>query len=244
MPHALLIIPCFQERARLPLFLPGLMEALSDQDVTVRVVDDGSCPEQQDWLRGYLKEMQVAFPRLQAPQINPANQGKGGAIYSGWDRSEEAGLLAFADADGAVPALEVARLLREATRQPEQAIFAVRTAEEGTRVSRALHRRVAGWVFRRLVRRLFRFPVPDTQCGCKIIPASAYAAFRGELLERRFTFDVELTWHLLRHGVTIRPVPVHWSERPGSHLRAASVLAMFRSLRTLRHRLGNWRDEA
>lgn len=241
MPHSLLIIPCFQERARLPLFLPALLEALRDEDVTVRVVDDGSSPEQQEWLRGYIRELQASFPRLDAPQINPTNLGKGGAIYSGWDRPEGAGLLAFADADGAVPAGEVARLLREAVRDREGAVFAVRTGEAGTRVSRALHRRVAGWVFRRLVRRFFRFPVPDTQCGCKIVPAAAYAAFRGQLQEHRFTFDVELTWHLLRQGVGIKPVPVNWSERPGSHLRAASVLAMFRSLRGLRDRLGNWR---
>src|SRR5262245_43479069 len=146
MPAALLIIPCFQERERLPRFLPALLEAVRDLDVTVRVVDDGSSPEQQDWLRGYIAELQAAFPRLEAAQINPVNQGKGGTVYSGWDRPDGAMSLAFADADGAVPADEVARLLRQAAARPERAAFAVRTAENGTRVSRALHRRVAGWV--------------------------------------------------------------------------------------------------
>jgi dolichyl-phosphate beta-glucosyltransferase len=241
MSRALLIIPCFQERERLPRFLPGLLEILRDQDVVVRVVDDGSSPDQQNWLRAYVAELQGSFPGLATPQINPVNEGKGGAIYSGWDQPGEAALLAFADADGAVPPAEVARLLRVAMSAPERAVFAVRTGECGTRVSRALHRRIAGWVFRRLVRRFFRFPLPDTQCGCKVVPASAYAAFREHLQERRFTFDVELTWHLLRRGVEITPIPVDWSERPGSHLRAASVVAMFRSLRGLRRRLGDWR---
>ena len=242
MSPALLIIPCFHERERLPRFLPELLEALQGMVVSVRVVDDGSSPDQQEWLRSYIAELQPRYPALEAPEITPVNQGKGGAIYTGWDRPGPAALLAFADADGAVPAAEVARLLREAAARPESATFAVRTGADGTRVSRALHRRIAGWVFRRLVRRFFHFPIPDTQCGCKIVPAEAYAAFRSLLQERRFTFDVELTWHLLHRGREIRPVPVNWSERPGSHLRAASVMAMFRSLQSLRRRLGDWKS--
>ena len=240
MSRALLVIPCYQERARLPHFLPRLLEALAGMEVTIRVVDDGSSPDQQTWLASYIAELQATEPGLEPAQINPVNQGKGGAIYSAWDTPGGAELLAFADADGAVPAEEVARLLREAMSQPARAVYAVRTGAGGTRVTRALHRRIAGWVFRRLVRRLFHFPVPDTQCGCKIIPAAAYAAFRSQLEERRYTFDVELTWQLLRHGTEITSVPVDWCERPGSHLRAGSVLAMFRSLRALRRRLGNW----
>jgi dolichyl-phosphate beta-glucosyltransferase len=241
MPRTLLVIPCYKERARLPRFLPELLQAVQGLDVSLRVVDDGSGPEQQQWLCEFIRGLQPSWPALEAPQLNPDNQGKGGAVYSAWDRAEGVAWLAFADADGAVPPQEVARLLREAASRPEGAVFAVRTGEAGTRVHRALHRRVAGWVFRRLVRRFFRFPVPDTQCGCKIIPAAAYAAFRSQLQERRFTFDVELTWHLLHRGVPITAVPVNWSERPGSHLRASSVIAMFRSLRALRRRLGEWR---
>jgi dolichyl-phosphate beta-glucosyltransferase len=241
MPRTLLVIPCYKERERLPRFLPALLQAVQDLDVSIRVVDDGSGLEQQEWLNGFIRGLQPSWPALEAPQINPDNQGKGGAVYSAWDCPEGAELLAFADADGAVPPQEVARLLRRAASQSGGAVFAVRTGEGGTRVQRALHRRIAGWVFRRLVRQFFRFPLPDTQCGCKVIPAGAYADFRHELQERRFTFDVELTWHLLHRGVPVTAVPVNWTERPGSHLRASSVLAMFRSLRALRRRLGEWR---
>lgn len=241
MPRTLLVIPCYKERERLPGFLPALLQAVHGLDVSVRVVDDGSGPEQQRWIREFITSLQPSWPALETPQLNPDNQGKGGAVYSAWDCAGGPELLAFADADGAVPPEEIARMLREASSRPESAVFAVRTGEAGTRVDRSLHRRVAGWVFRRLVRRFFRFPVPDTQCGCKVVPAAAYAAFRSLLEERRFTFDVELTWHLLRRGVTVTSIPVNWSERPGSHLRASSVLAMFRSLRALRRRLGEWR---
>lgn len=243
MPATLLIIPCYCEKDRLPRFLPGLCEVLRDRaGLRIRVVDDGSTSDQQKWLVEYVDRLRAGFPMLDPAQLNPGNSGKGGAIYSGWDNPEGAAALAFADADGAVPAEEIARLLSQSGSGPDKALYAVRTGMSGTRVVRRLHRRVAGAVFRWLVRRLFAFPVPDTQCGFKVIPAAAFAEFRPALREMRFTFDVELTWHLLRRGVPIEPVPINWTESPGSRLGAGSAWAMFQSLRALRRRLGTWRN--
>ena len=243
MPPTLLVIPCYNERERLPRFLPGLCKALQGQGaVRIRVVDDGSSPAQQEWLTEYVNRLRADFPSLDPAQLNPGNLGKGGAIYSGWDCPEGAEMLAFADADGAVPAEEITRLLSLMAGAPGEAHYAVRTGEAGTKVVRSLHRRLAGAVFRWLVRRMFQFPLPDTQCGFKIIPAVAFAAIRPALEETRFTFDVELTWHLLRYGVAIEAIPINWTESPGSRLGAGSAWAMFRSLRNLRRRLGDWRQ--
>lgn len=242
MSATLLVIPCYRERDRLPRFLPDLCRALERmEDVQVRVVDDGSGPEQQEWLAAWVDDQRKHFPFLDPAQLNPQNLGKGGAVYSGWDRPEGADRLAFVDADGAVPAGEVVRVLNLTREAPGEAVYAVRTGQDGTRVSRAFHRRIAGGVFRWLVRRLFRFPLPDTQCGCKLVPAAAYAAIRQDLKEHRFTFDVELTWHLLHRGVGIEAVPIHWTESPGSRLRPGSAWQMYQSIKKLRSRLGDWR---
>lgn len=219
-----------------------LCEALSAiAAVRVRVVDDGSGPEQQAWIGEYVASLRGAFPLLDAAQLNGENRGKGAAVYSGWDRPDGAQRLAFVDADGAVLAEEIVRVLQLADTRPDRAFFAVRTAENGTRVERAMPRRLAGSVFRWLVRRFFRFPLPDTQCGFKIVPAGAYLPIRPFLKEMRFTFDVELTWFLLRGGVEIVPVPINWKESPGTRLRAGSAWEMFRSIQALRVRLGDWR---
>ena len=243
MPATLLVIPCYSERERLPWFLPGLCATLKSQPgVRLRVVDDGSPPDQQEWLSDYVDRLRKEYPMLDPAQTNPRNLGKGGAIYTGWDRPEGAALLAFADADGAVPAEEILRLLQLARRQPDKALYAVRTGGSGTRVIRRPHRRIAGAVFRWLVRRLFRFPLPDTQCGFKVVPAPSYCALRPQLQELRFTFDVELTWHLLHQGVSIEAVPINWTESPGSRLGPGSAWTMFHSLTALRRRLGDWRS--
>ena len=152
--------------------------------------------------------------------------------------------LGFVDADGAIPPGEVARLCALVSPQADLALYAVRTGTEGTRVQRHPARALAGWFFRILVKGLFRFPIPETQCGCKLVPASAWRAHAGKLTERSFCFDVDLTWHLLRNGTRIRAVPVNWQEIPGGQLRAGSVLAMVRSLVKLRRQLGPWRPAA
>jgi dolichyl-phosphate beta-glucosyltransferase len=246
-PRVLLIIPCYRERERLPHFLPDLCAALESAQlpVRVRVVDDGSGAAEAVWLEEYVDDLRRSGRALlDAAQLNHANGGKGSAVYAGWARAEGATLLGFVDADGAVPALEVVRLVQLALAAPEAATFAVRTGENGTRVERTLGRRVAGQVFRWLVRGLFGFPLPDTQCGFKLVPATAWQHFADALSERRFTFDVELVWHLLRRGTPVTAVPIHWTESPGSRLRPVSVLAMVRSLISLRRRLGAWQGGA
>lgn len=243
----LLVIPCFRERARLPVFLPALLAALRDADaaVDVLVVDDGSSAEEQAWLADYIAGLRPAWPFVLPPLLLQVNTGKGGAIYAGWgSASPEHTHLGFVDADGAVPPEETARLCVLTARTPERAIYAVRTGEDNTRVQRHYGRALAGKFFRLLVKGLFRFPVPETQCGCKLVPRQAWQACAGDLTERRFCFDVDLTWHLLHQHTPIRNVPVDWTEIAGGQLRASSVLAMIGSLIKLRLQLGPWRQTA
>lgn len=240
----LLVIPCLRERARLPLFLPELLAALAKRtgETEVMIVDDGSGAEEQAWLADYIRSLQTKYPALLAPLLLSENAGKGGAVYAGWAQAgTDYSLLGFVDADGAIPPEEVARLCALAPQQADHALYAVRTGTEGTHVQRHPARALAGLFFRLLVKGLFRFPIPETQCGCKLVPAAAWRAVEANLTERRFCFDVDLTWHLLKQGTVIRAVPVNWQEIAGGQLRAASVLAMVRSLVKLRGQLGSWR---
>lgn len=239
----LLVIPCLRERARLPLFLPDLLRALAARGggVDVMIVDDGSGLEEQEWLAAFISELQGVHPGLLPPLLLAENVGKGGAVYAGWAQAQEGhNQLGFVDADGAVPPAEVARLCALVPQDPDQALYAVRTGAQGTQVERHPARAVAGQFFRLLVKMLFRFPIPETQCGCKFVPARAWRNLGSTLTEKRFCFDVDLTWHLLHQRTSIRTVPVNWQEIPGGQLRAGSVLAMVRSLVKLRGQLGSW----
>jgi dolichyl-phosphate beta-glucosyltransferase len=237
----LIVIPAYRERDRLPQFLPRLCEALKrlQMDVSVAVVDDGSGEGQAKWLRIYVDDLRKQFPHLQPAHILGENGGKGHAVYEGWHAlTTDEDWLGFVDADGAVSAEEVCKTLLATENATTGTVgtYTVRTGENGTLVRRVWRRSLSGWVFRRLVKALFQFPVPDTQCGCKFVKASAFASIFPKLTERRFCFDVELTHYLHKLG-SIQCIPIHWTESPGSRLGLGSVFKMARSLCHLRSKL-------
>ena len=234
-----LVIPCYRESGRLPGFLPRLCDALAEGPVPlaeVLVVDDGSGPAEADALDGFIESVRARCGFVRPLLRLPRNVGKGATVLAGWD--ELAGrcrLLAFTDADGAVPAPEVARVLRLASGlRGTVAVFGSRTDRH--RVERKVYRRIASLLFRGLVHGLFPLPVRDTQCGLKVVPADAYRAIRPALRETGFLFDVELALNLVRHGCPVREEPVEWHEKEGSHLRASHGLGMFVALIGMRAR--------
>ena len=240
--ETLLVIPCYRERDRLPRFLPRLVESLTHSRLPVKVlvVDDGSGPEQQAWLHLWVEDLRRRYPVLLPPLCNPANTGKGGAVYAGWNNAGESmEWLAFVDADGAISPEEVLRVLRQCAESTDDACWAIRTGEEGTQVRRVFKRQLSGKVFRALVKRLFHFPVSDTQCGFKLVRRAAYEKVAAHLTELRYCFDIELTFRLLEKGCHIATTPISWEESPGSRLGPGSVFAMLKSVLGLKRRLGN-----
>lgn len=240
----LLVIPAFEEAERLPRFLTELAESLAagglGSRVTVTVVDDGSSPDQAEGMAACVREVAARHPFVTPILRRDANLGKGGTVYAGWDTAAPATTwLGFVDADGAVAAGEVVRLAREVVESSVEdgALYAVRYPAPADFVERRPLRGVLGRVFALLVRILFGFPLRDTQCGLKFVPAEVFRSFRGALTEFRFCFDVELTHHLLRCGVPIRARPIRWQESPGSKVRLSSAARMFLSLLALRRRL-------
>jgi glycosyltransferase involved in cell wall biosynthesis len=240
MPERLfLVIPAYHESRRLPRFLPALCDALSASEVsvTVQVVDDGSGAAEQQTMSGFLDGLRSRHPFLRPLHRLERNVGKGGTVYAGWDLAEESEWLGFVDADGAVPASEVARLALMTGEDPgAEAIFAVRVSGAGRTVTRTFSRRITGLVFRWLAHALFDIPIPDTQCGLKFVSAARYREIRPQLREMRFCFDVELTCLLLRAGVGILPVPIDWHESPGGKVHARAIIEMIASLLRLRRR--------
>ena len=221
----LISIPCFKESKRLPLFLDALCKELARAPfkASIVVVDDGSGYPENEATRSIVKEFQTKYRGIvAAPVFLNDNLGKGGAVYAGWEtclNSPIPELLSFVDADGAVPAPEVVRLIQELlvdTRHEWDALFGSRIKMLGKSVERRASRHYTGRVFATLVSVLTGIEVYDSQCGLKVIRRSAYASIKANLKEMRFAFDVELTLLLLKGGFKIREIPVNWKEVPGS----------------------------
>ena len=246
--HCAVVIPCFCESKRLPLFLESLCSELlgASFQTSVVVVDDGSGYPEDEGLRKVIDRFKNSYPDLIAdPVFLKQNSGKGGAVYAGWNetlRKCSPDLLCFVDADGAVPAAEVRRLISELLNDCEHqwdALFGSRIKLLGKTVRRLVRRHYTGRVFATFVSMITGLEIYDSQCGLKVLRRSAYQAVATQVKETRFAFDVELTLLLLKAGFAIREVPINWEEVPGSKVKIIrDSIRMFSGVMKIRKNFG------
>ncbi len=222
-PRFLLAIPSYNEGARLGPFLEELLQSLgaAGLGIDVVVVDDGSLPAESEAMGAVVDGLRARHGFLRPMKRLVANRGKGAAVYAAWREEREAEWLAFVDADGAVPAREVVRLVRLAVDSGDAGlcVMAARVKMLGREVRRHLHRHLVGRVFATMVHLLTGTGAYDTQCGFKIVPREVFARVSELLEESRFCFDVEMICQLERAGARIIEVPIDWFDRPGSKVR-------------------------
>ena len=237
-----LALPCYNEGERLAQFLPPLCTALSKSDLSVKVqiIDDGSDFLNQGHYRSLMELLGSTFPFLLHPLTLDENRGKGSTVYSAWDSCKSVDHLAFADADGAVGANEVVRVLTLIANDPnaDESLYAASRIENSeTDVQRRAIRNIGGLTFRWLRKRLFSFPIEDTQCGFKIIPSSFFHTQKDKLTEPGFAFDIELLYRAQQADLKIHEVPVTWTDKKGGHMTFFNSAGLFKDLLRLKGRL-------
>ncbi len=176
-------------------------------------------------------------PGAATPREKP---GQGGAVYAGWDASRDGRYtnLSFVDADGAVSAGEVVRVLQMVPGSAaDECLYAGRLDDSDQAIKRTLIRKWLGLLFRRITKIFFKLPIRDSQCGFKIIPSQPYYEISGQLTELRYCFDIDLTIHLLKAGLQIREVPISWTETPGTKITFSQGTKMLSSLWQLRRKV-------
>ena len=246
--HCLIAIPCFRESKRLPLFLDSLCGELVEApfQTSIVIVDDGSGYSEAAALRSVIDYFRTKYPQLIGdPVFLKKNLGKGGAVYAGWKvalTNPAAELLCFVDADGAIPAYEVCRLIEQLFADQGHrwdGLFGSRVKMLGSTVKRRAVRHYTGRVFATFASVLTGIEIYDSQCGLKVIRRAAYEAVEKQLSEKRFAFDIELTLSLIKSGFKIREVPINWEEVPGSKVKLLrDSIRMFSAVLRIRQRLG------
>jgi glycosyltransferase involved in cell wall biosynthesis len=223
-PFASVVIPAFREGDRLPRLLSDLAARAGDEPAPATelvVVDDGSGPHEAAREREAVLD---AAGRLEAAGVPhtvrfvtaPENRGKGATIRLGWAEADPgATWLGFLDADGAVSAREVWRLVRMAAREDDCDVLAgARMLMAGRSIQRSLVRHLQGRVFATLTEQAFGLGFYDTQCGLKLFRASVLRPVLPALRENRWLLDIEILAHLKRAGARMREEPIDWAD-PG-----------------------------
>lgn len=195
--------------------------------VTVIVVDDGSTDGTADLVRARLEAATSGsatdLPILEV--LTVAHGGKGAAVKAGMLHAST-DLIVFTDADMATPP-DMIPLLVEALADNDVALGS-RIQPDGSdmRKSQPAYRRLLGKGFHLLASVWVVGPVKDTQCGFKGFTREAAHDLFARQKVQSIVFDVELIHLARRRGYRLAVVPVRWSDRRGSRMRASPRLAL------------------
>jgi dolichyl-phosphate beta-glucosyltransferase len=234
-----IVIPAFNEEARLPSTLQRVADYLRSKDFSfaeVVIVDDGS----RDGTAKLVEHWQREHPDFRLLR-NPGNRGKGFTVRHGVMESRGEWILST-DADLSAPIGELDKLIAAVERTDSSS-----TAAKIAIGSRALDRSLvgvhqsalregAGRVFNLLMRLVTGLPFRDTQCGFKLFEAAAARDIFSRQTLDGFSFDVEdlVIAKVLGHKAV--EVPVVWNNVEGTKVSAFAGLSSFAALAGIRWR--------
>jgi dolichyl-phosphate beta-glucosyltransferase len=208
-----LVIPAYDEATRLSSYLVSIRAYCQGAGLVheVLVVDDGS----QDGTAAMVSSHAADWRQL-ALIRHGANRGKGQALRT--DVAAARGeLILMADADGAAPIAEEAKLRQALARGADIAIGSRLLATEG--VERSRLRRATGAAFAWTVRQVLDLRVRDSQCGFKMFRRHVAQRLFAMCQEGGYLIDPEILLHARRLGYRVAETPIAWRDVPGSKVR-------------------------
>lgn len=231
-PGLSIVIPAWNEEDRLARTLQRYLPALERHGIPfeVIVVVDGVQDRTADVAQRFgSRGVRV----LQFPE----KLGKGGAVLQGL-RAARFDCVGYLDADGPIPPAEFLGLA--AALEDVDGVVASRWAR-GSRVIRKepAFNIVAGRLWNFLARSILFLPLKDTQCGAKLFRRSILMPLLSAVALTNRAFDVDLLYHVRKHGHSVREVPVTWEHDLDSRMPIGRAIpVMFISLIGIR--VMNW----
>ena len=226
------IIPAYNERARLPVMLADAVEHLHSvygaipptpvpgRGWEIILVSDGST----DTTTSVALSFAATHPHVAPDQVRVVelvrNRGKGGAVAHGM-RHIRGRYAVFADADGATKFGDLAGLAKELQAVEEDG-YAVAVGSRAHMVDtdavvkRSFVRNLLMHSFHFLLASLGVKGVKDTQCGFKLFTKKAVDAIFVDLRTEGWIFDIEVLLLAGYKNVPVVEVPVSWHEVEGS----------------------------
>ncbi|MBC8496509.1 MAG: glycosyltransferase family 2 protein [Chloroflexi bacterium] len=199
-----MVLPAYNEEARLHSTLGQVFDFLKDQDYTaeVIVVENGSHDKTLAIAQSFAKE-HPGLTVLQEPL-----PGKGSAVRKGM-LAASGDYRFMCDADLSMPIVEVNRFIPPALDDFDLAISS-REAPGAVRYDEPEYRHLGGRAINLIIRSLALPGIHDTQCGFKCFHAPiAEDLFKHQTLTG-WSFDIELLYLARRRAYRIVEIPIPW----------------------------------
>jgi len=242
MANARIVIPCYNEEARLDLASFRDFKSSSHQ-ITFLFINDGSTDKTCQLLELLCASDPTKFFLLDIR----SNNGKAEAVRRGILAALNAhpDYVGFWDADLATPLDAIPQFIDVVESRPTlEMVFGARVKLLGRKIERRTFRHYSGRVFATVVSRILRLPVYDTQCGAKVFKVSLLLeTLFHEPFHSRWIFDVEILARLIqaRRGTQL-PQPeaviyefplLEWRDVPASKLTYSDFVRAVWELRQI-----------
>ncbi len=221
------VVPAWNEAARLPALLASLSAHADVASTEVLVVDDGSNDNTVEIAHSFASTL----PLLRVVE-HGTNRGKGAAVRTGV-LAARGRLVAFVDADDATDLAALGPMCAALTGSVG-AVFGSRHVAGSVVSGSPPIRGLMGRVFNHVVRIAAGTKISDTQCGAKVFRTSIAAVVFTESTVDGFAFDVEILRRLMDLGVDVVEYPVRWSYVSGTKIQLATPLRMLADIARLR----------
>ena len=207
MAETIIVVPCFDEAARLPVEAFAA-HARGHADTDFVFVNDGS----RDRTLELLRALEARAPERITVVDRAENRGKAEAVRLGMNVAFERGarFAGWLDADLATPLDEISRLREVLLRKPEiEMVFGARFALMGRRIRRSRLRHYLGRIFATVASETLGLAIYDTQCGAKLFRATPTTrALFAEPFAAGWIFDVEILARRIAAGRAAELPPV------------------------------------
>lgn len=207
------LIPSLNEAHRLPQTLMRTIQYLEAQPYSssIVVIDNGSVDQTSDLVARRWSD------RVPVRLTGCAQRGKGAAVRRGILTSR-AQFVGYMDADLATP-IETLDVVVPLLEKFPVVVGSRRIGGAALVKRQPVYRAVSGAVFRVMANRIVP-GLTDSQCGFKFFTGDLVRMVARQLHIDGFAFDVELLKAILERGIPIKEIPVAWSDKAGSSLRA------------------------
>lgn len=199
-----IVVPAFNEEARLPASLDDMIAFADKQPypVEILVIDNNS----RDQTHAIVEQYAAKHANIRL--LMEKTQGKGAAVRTGMLAAR--GSFRFVcDADLSMPIDEVSKFMPPALEGYDVAIGS-REAPGAVRYNEPAYRHLMGRIFNTIVRLFAVHGFQDTQCGFKMFTAQATEALFPYQTLTGWGFDVEVLFIAQQRGYRIVEVPINW----------------------------------